>query len=166
MAAISERGNAFSLKFAKKCIKPIFTGGHNRLASKFPKFLPNLCKGIVRQVTCHKILKQELIGYQFYFYFYPLFICSNLYFYSKEASFDTTATSTSNANNANLAEEPQSEQYTTYKNQISTLADNNATLADKNQTLSELEIGNINFAKTSIFYAVIFSVIGTNILNE
>lgn len=53
MAAISKEGYAFNLKFAKKCIKPIFTGGRSRLASKIPKFLPNLCRGIVRQVTLY-----------------------------------------------------------------------------------------------------------------
>ena len=90
------------------------------------------------------------------------------YFYSKEARFDVTEPPTSNNNEDNLTEVPQSEQHTTYKNDVSTLSDDNQTLVDKNQTLSELEVGtNINFAQTSIFYAVIFSVIGiTKNLNE
>lgn len=45
-----EGGHAFNLKLAKKCIKPIFTGGRNKLGFNVPKFLPNLCRGIVREV--------------------------------------------------------------------------------------------------------------------
>ena len=45
-----ERGHAFNLKLAKKCIKPIFTGGRNKLGFNVPKFLPNLCRGIIREV--------------------------------------------------------------------------------------------------------------------
>ena len=45
-----EGGHAFNLKLAKKCIKPIFTGGRNKLGFNVPKFLPNLCRGIIREV--------------------------------------------------------------------------------------------------------------------
>ena len=46
-----EAGHAFNLKLAKKCIQPIFTGGRNKLGFNVPKFLPNLCRGIVQEVN-------------------------------------------------------------------------------------------------------------------
>ena len=54
MAPISNmEGDAFRLKLAKKCIKPIFTGGRKKLSFNVPQFLPNLCRGIIRQVTLY-----------------------------------------------------------------------------------------------------------------
>ena len=51
-----EAGHAFNLKLAKKCIQPIFTGGRNKLGFNVPNFLPNLCRGIVREVNLCMII--------------------------------------------------------------------------------------------------------------
>ena len=56
-----ETGRAFNLKLAKKCIKPIFTGGRNKLGFNVPKFLPNLCRGIVREVDLWLIIHLYII---------------------------------------------------------------------------------------------------------
>ena len=51
MAITSKEGYAFNLKLAKKCIKPIFAGGRNKLGLNVPQFLPNLCRGLIQQVV-------------------------------------------------------------------------------------------------------------------
>ena len=56
-----ETGHAFNLKLAKKCIKPIFTGGRNKLGFNVPNFLPNLCRGIIREVDLFVIILLHII---------------------------------------------------------------------------------------------------------
>ena len=69
-----------------------------------------------------------------------------------------TTLSNNEDNSANLL---NSNKQTTNKNEASTQFDTNQTVDNNNQTLPGLELEpNINFARTSVFYAIIFAIIG------
>ena len=74
-----------------------------------------------------------------------------------DGSLVTTLSNNEN-NSANLL---NSNKQTTNKNEAPTQFDTNQTVDNNNQTLPGLELGpNINFASTSVFYAIIFAIIG------
>ena len=102
--------------------------------------------------------------------------------YTKVAKYETTIDpiATATQNNVNVVDGPvittigrnednsadllNNDKQTTYKNEASTPFNTNQTGDRKNQTIPGLEVeSNINFASTSAFYAIIFTIIGNKI---
>ena len=68
------------------------------------------------------------------------------------------------SNGDNSADLINSNKQTTYKIEVSTSFDTNQTVDNMNQTIPGLEVEpNINFASTSVFYAIVFAIIGNEV---